>query len=106
MKLLLAIINNDDAQDVNYSLSTAGYAATKISSTGGFLMSGNTTFLIGVPDESVDDACRIISEHSEIRTQSVPSITKTAQKYVGNSEQVTVGGATVFILTVDELRRL
>ncbi|MBR5767932.1 MAG: cyclic-di-AMP receptor [Clostridia bacterium] len=106
MKLLLAIINNDDAQDVNYSLSTAGYAATKISSTGGFLMSGNTTFLIGVPDEAVDDACSIISKHSERRVQSIPSIARTSPKYGNNAEQVTVGGATVFILTVDELRRL
>ncbi len=106
MKLLIAIINNDDAQDVNYSLSTAGYAATKISSTGGFLMSGNTTFLIGVPDDSVDDACKIISEHSERRMQSIPSIAKTSPKYDHKTDQVTVGGATVFVLGVEELRRL
>jgi uncharacterized protein YaaQ len=50
MKLILAIVNNDDAFTVSSKLSKANYPVTKISSTGGFLMSGNTTFLLGVGD--------------------------------------------------------
>ncbi|MGM9664189.1 MAG: cyclic-di-AMP receptor, partial [Eubacteriales bacterium] len=48
MKLIIAIVNNDDAHFVNTSLTGAGFHITKISSTGGFLLSGNSTFLLGV----------------------------------------------------------
>ena len=45
MKLVYAIVNSDDTYAVNKGLLKAGIRATKLSSTGGFLMSGNTTFL-------------------------------------------------------------
>ena len=54
MKLVYAIVNSDDTYAVNKGLLKAGIRATKLSSTGGFLMSGNTTFLICCPDEQVD----------------------------------------------------
>lgn len=53
MKLVYAIVNSDDTYAVNKGLLKAGIRATKLSSTGGFLMSGNTTFLICCPDEQV-----------------------------------------------------
>ena len=58
MKLILAIVNNDDAYSVSTALSGEGFFVTKISSTGGFLMSGNTTFLMGVEDDTVDRPSR------------------------------------------------
>ena len=60
MKLIFAVINNDDSHAVSSSLTKAGYSATKLSSTGGFLMSGNTTFLICAENESVDAVIEII----------------------------------------------
>ena len=51
MKLVYAIVNSDDTYAVNKGLLKAGIRATKLSSTGGFLMSGNTTFLICCPLE-------------------------------------------------------
>ena len=55
MKLLLAIVNNDDAHFVNTSLTSEGFHITKISSTGGFLMNGNSTFILGVEEKDVED---------------------------------------------------
>ena len=46
MKLVYAIVNNDDSYAVNKGLQKAGIRATKLSSTGGFLMAGNTTFMV------------------------------------------------------------
>lgn len=63
MKLVYAIVNSDDTYAVNKGLLKAGIRATKLSSTGGFLMSGNTTFLICCPDEQVDlviEVCKSI----------------------------------------------
>ena len=46
MKLVFAIVNNDDSHSVSSALTQGGYQATKLASTGGFLMAGNTTFMI------------------------------------------------------------
>ena len=52
MKMVLAIINYDDAQDVISSLMKAGFSITKLATTGGFLKAGNVTILVGL-DESL-----------------------------------------------------
>ncbi len=107
MKLILAIVNNDDAYSVNTALSEAGFPVTKISSTGGFLMNGNSTFLLGVPDEAVDRVMEVVSAHSRKREQTVP--VQHLPHNMGASfhpQTVTVGGATVFVLNVEDCRRL
>ena len=48
MKMVLAIINYDDAQDVISSLMKAGFSITKLATTGGFLKAGNVTILVGL----------------------------------------------------------
>ncbi len=107
MKLILAIVNNDDAHGVNSSLSGSGFSVTKISSTGGFLMSGNSTFIIGVDDDKVEDALRIIKENSKKRQQSIPrDLRYSSSACQGQGETVSVGGATVFVLNVEQFRQL
>ena len=73
MKLIYAIVNNDDAHSVSSSLTKSGFQATKLASTGGFLMSGNTTFLICSEDDKIDEIIEIIKDHSHKRKQFVPS---------------------------------
>ena len=64
MKLIYAIVSNDDSSAVSSALTKVGFFATKLSSTGGFLMAGNTTFMICTDDEKVDEAISIISQKS------------------------------------------
>ncbi len=106
MKLLLAIVNNDDAHTVNSSLSKEGFFVTKISSTGGFLLSGNSTFLMGIEDDQVEKAISIIGNHSKKRVQTVPFDTHYHGGTTSSTAQVTVGGATVFVLNVEDCRHL
>ena len=47
MKMIIAIVNSDDAADVGSALTREHFRYTKVSSTGGFLKTGNTTLLIG-----------------------------------------------------------
>ena len=54
MKLVLAIVNNDDSAIVASELTREGYFITKLSTTGGFLQVGNTTLLIGAEDADVE----------------------------------------------------
>lgn len=107
MKLIFAIINNDDSSAVSSALTKKGFFTTKLASTGGFLMAGNTTFLIGTEDEKVDEAIEIISEHSKKRTQLMPSAASYGMgMYTSYPIEVTVGGATVFVTDVDRFEKL
>ena len=56
MKMIMAIVSNDDSSRVSSKLTNSGFSVTRLATTGGFLMSGNTTLLIGVADEKVDEA--------------------------------------------------
>ena len=103
MKLLIAIVNNDDSARVSASLTKDGFTVTKLSTTGGFLMVGNTTFLIGAEDDKVGRAKDIIRTHSERRTH-VASTTETygsGIRYGELPQEVSVGGAIVFTVAVE-----
>ena len=43
MKMVLGILNNDDAPAAMQALTKAGFFITKLSTTGGFLRAGNDT---------------------------------------------------------------
>ena len=51
MKMITAIVNKEDANAVCNALTKGGFSVTKLSTTGGFLMAGNMTLLIGTDDE-------------------------------------------------------
>ena len=88
-------------------LRTTGFSVTRLSTTGGFLMSGNTTLLIGVDDDKVDDVIKIIADNSRKRTKMVPSTASfSAGMYAGMPVQVTVGGATIFVLDVAHFEKI
>ena len=55
MKLIIAIVNSDDSSSVQGALTEGGYFVTKLSTTGGFLKKGNTTFFVGTNDDKVED---------------------------------------------------
>ena len=104
MKIIFAIINNDDAPVVANQLTRAGINVTKMASTGGFLMRGNSTFISGVEDERVDEAIGIIKKYSQRRGQISPAELGIAGETFANS-QITVGGATIFVLDVERYER-
>ena len=104
MKLILAVVHNDDAPIVTSELNKAGFHSTKIASTGGFLSSGNTTFITGVEDEKVNEVIELISENSKKRSQYVPTNVYpalSASSTVGTTAKIQTGGATIFVLNVE-----
>ena len=108
MKLVVAIINNDDANAVMSNLTKNGYQATKLSTSGGFLRAGNITLLIGVEDKKVDEVIDLVGEYSSQRKK----ITPVNNTYLGDSMlssmpiEVTVGGATIFVLDVEQFYKI
>lgn len=107
MKLVLAIINHDDANTVTQNLTKQGFSSTKLATTGGFLMSGNVTILIGVDEEKVQAVINVIREHSHSRKQMIPTTTEIGYGYYPSMPvEVTVGGATIFVVDIERFERV
>ncbi len=62
LKLIIAIVQDEFTNQVVKNLMAEKYRTTKLSSTGGFLKSGNTTLLIGVENKDVKNVVNIIEE--------------------------------------------
>jgi uncharacterized protein YaaQ len=108
-KLVLAIINDEDVFHVMDTLSESGFYVTKLASTGGFLRAGNTTLLAGLQQERIPEFIGIIEKKCKSRKQ-VTSVGSThvnaTESYVPYPVEVTVGGATIFILNIEEFKRV
>jgi len=114
MKILLAVLQTEDAKKIIGKLNKEGYKVTKMNSTGGFLNAGNVTLLLGVPAENVEHVIDIIKADSRTRTKSVstaamPYVVSSASIGIDGmipfnidsgslSVDVKVGGATIFVL--------
>jgi len=103
MKLIMSIVHSDDAGQLVDALTGAGYRATTISTTGGFLRQGNATIFLGTDDENVAQVLELIRENCNTRTQYInpmPPVMEPGEMYLPNPVEVQVGGATVFVLDV------
>ena len=109
MKLVLAIVQDDDALDLIEDLNDKGFRVTKLATTGGFLKSGNTTLMIGVEIDKVDIVINIIEEVCKRRKQVVstqPGLSGESGMYMPFPLEVEVGGATVFVIDVDKFVKI
>lgn len=108
MKLIFAIVNKDDSGSVSSALTRAGFSVTKLATTGGFLRAGNTTLLVGVDDNRFEGCLHIIEKLCKSRRQMATSpITAggAVGMYTHMPIEVTVGGATVFVLNVEQFAK-
>lgn len=109
MKLIIAIVQDEDAQKVTSTLMNDGYSITKLATTGGFLRAGNTTFLIGVDEDRLENALELIENACKSRKQVATSpspVSEPTGVYVPYPVEVTVGGATVFVVDVQDFRKI
>ena len=97
MKLIQAIVHNDDADAVINALLAQGFRATRMASTGGFLRAGNTTIVSGVQEDQIDEALSIIKQHVKSRLYAPVR---------PQAKEVEVSGAIVFVINVEKLVRL
>jgi len=109
MKLVMAIIQDEDAFHIMDHLNSRGFSATKLATTGGFLRSGNTTLICGVTEERIPELIETIEQKCKSRKQitSVNTMNVSAnESFTPYPVEVTVGGATIFVLGVEEFKRI
>ena len=105
MKLVVAVIQDQDSNRLASALTKNNFRATKLASTGGFLRSGNTTFLVGVEDQRIPQLLDIIRDNFRAREQMVTPVSPlggNADSYIPYPVEVEVGGATVFVLPIEQ----
>jgi uncharacterized protein YaaQ len=95
MKLIVAIVQGEDADDVIRAMLAAGHRLTRINTTGGFLRRGNATLLIGVEENQIDEVIGLMQSTTRRRTESAP-IEKGIPEYA----------ATVFVLDASHFIRI
>jgi uncharacterized protein YaaQ len=107
MKLILAIVSNDDASGVSAALTRENFSVTRLATTGGFLRAGNTTLIVGTDDDKVQQCIDLIGSESKRRTEIVPSTASyDIGRYASFPVEVQVGGATIFVLAVEQFHKL
>jgi uncharacterized protein YaaQ len=109
MKMIIAVVQDEDKHAVNDALMGRGFRVTRLSTSGGFLRSGNTTMMIGVEDERTTEAIEIIESVCSSRTQTVPAPSPTVDSsgfFIPYPLDVTVGGATIFVINVEQFFRV
>ena len=87
MKLLIIIIRDEDADHVTQQLISYDFRVTRMASTGGFLRRGNSTLLVGVDEDRVD--------------QVVDLLKQECRPAEDNQRR-----ATIFVLNMPDLTRL
>lgn len=90
MKLIIAIIQDDYVNKVIRILMDNKIRTTRLSSTGGFLKSGNTTLLICTEEEEIDRIVDLISSQTK------------SKKVKDGRDEVLVGGANLFVVDIHD----
>ncbi|MBD8028485.1 cyclic-di-AMP receptor [Ureibacillus sp. Re31] len=105
MKLVVAVVQDQDSNRLSSALTKHNFRATKLASTGGFLRSGNTTFIVGTEDSLIPQLLDIIRDNCRSREQMVSPVSPlggNADSYIPYPIEVEVGGATVFVLPIEQ----
>lgn len=108
-RLVIAVVQQRDLEDLCHALKAAGFSYTQIASTGGFLLEGNATLFLVVEGEQVEHVLAVLREHSHSRTRYLSPISpllETGGIFPPTPVEVRVGGAHIFVLPVEARWRL
>jgi uncharacterized protein YaaQ len=109
VKLIIAVVQGEDAQRTVAALTDKGISSTRISSSGGFLQQGNVTLLLGVDESQVEVALEVIRETCKERSRYLtpaPPLAEPGEMFLAYPVEVQVGGATVFVVPVDSFEKI
>lgn len=108
MKLILAVIQKEDEDALTDAFEQESIGATRIGSSGGFLRASNVTLMTAVEDAHVEHVLGVMRQHCKRRTKHLspmlPSL-EARERFLG-SVPVEVGGAMVFVLSLDRMERI
>ena len=105
MKLIVTIVDDQDADKVMSALSRQHIGVTRVSSTGGLIDPGNSTLLIGTDEGNIPTVTKLISEVAAVRPAVVPYAHSSSMAFT-NLVEIEVGGFTTFVLDIDHFEQV
>ena len=102
MKMVMAIVHQDETARVLEALITAGYGVTSSESRGGMLRQTSQTLLIGVEVERLPHVLSIIKENCRSQVAMESTEADVSSPAAPTRSWAQVGGAVVFVWTVDQ----
>lgn len=107
MKMVVAIVQNADRDNLSSALSEANIPHTRLNTTGGFLRAGNTTLVIGIDDDKVQHVLGIIEKACKEREAlHRPGHGALHADAYAAPAKVLIGGATIFVLNLDQFQKI
>jgi uncharacterized protein YaaQ len=109
MKLVIAVVQDEDADNLVREIVTANFRVTRVSSTGSLLRTGNTSLIVGVEEHQVPRVIDVIQTVCKRRTQIAVPYSPALEPgllYLAENFEVEVGGAIIFVLNVERYERL
>lgn len=108
MKLVLAVVQDIDADPAMAALTEIGKRVTRIASTGGFFRQGNSTLLCATEDNEVSKVIASLQKVCQQRTRLIPVSLDPGEAVLtsGAYTEVTVGGATILVFNIDQFERI
>ncbi len=109
MKLVVAVVQDEDADELVHQIVSANFRVTRVSSTGSLLRTGNTSLIVGVEEHEVPRVIEVIKAVCKRRTQIAVPYSPALEPgllYLAENFEVEVGGAIIFVLNVQRYERL
>ena len=105
-KLVLAVLQGSDSDNTIRNLNERGFMVTVLSS---FLKKKSTTVMIGVEEDRLEEALDVLQKYAGHRKETVyQSVTMPHGEMSAVPPvpmEVMAGGAAVFIVSLDDIRK-
>ena len=105
MKLIIAVVDDQDVDKLMSALTEQQVGVTRVSSTGGLITPGNSTLIIGLDESKVEPVMKTVTEIASPHPSIVP------YAHAGNMPltsfiEVEVGGFMSFVLDIDHFEQV
>ena len=109
-KLVFAILQGDDYEQVVRELTKNGFYVTLLNSVGGFLKKRSVTIMIGVEEVRLEELLDTLRDEAGERIETVyqtPAVTGGPMMGIPPTipMDVNCGGVTIFVLDMDQMVR-
>ena len=106
-RMAITIVDGGQSRDLLKSLNENGFPVTIVDAVGGFLHEAMVTLIIGLPESRLPEFYNIVREKCPSRTRYVPmGVELSLSPGYPMMIEARVGGATVFVLPVEQFIQL
>jgi len=100
-RLIVAMIQEEDAENAVQALTKLGFVVTRLPSRGGFLKRRNVTLMVGMPSGMEEAAVRALKNSCKQRVEFVNNMLPVSALPLPAPVEIKVGGATMFVFEVE-----